>query len=837
MRTLFGTGLFICWLLGAFASASTWSTDGRYISSALPTAVESRGRHSDQTRPPLTAAEALDSLTFSTEQFAASTRLSTDIYWHKLRFPAQPEASQHILDISNYMLDELDVFVFHDGKLHRQWRRGDRQPWSPWDGRYAGIWFPIQHPANVELDVLIRKSSTGPMLLPLRIFEPAAHIEQVASRYKVWAMAVGALMILLLHNTVVFLLSRYPAYGYYLIFHVAVLLSLGVTQGFGPWFLPMAINQWMAQHILSLYTMAAWSIFQFSLHFLQLRTRLPHWWKRRRHIELLFLLALLASIVLPERLYATPYALIQVGLSVLSIYWGIQVRRQGFAPAGLYLLSWSVFLLGAFVGNATFRTLLPFNTLTEYALLVCTLLQLLGFTFSLAIRARHLEQENNVRTLTNPQSGLPNRQFFLRYVAKSPWSSELPNNASGPTMVLIQLVSLHDLSTAVGPARSAQVTGLLAQRLDHALSHEPSVIPHTLPNQRVARVIDMAEDQWIFLLHPSVSLDKVLYRLEPQLNEPIQVDGSEFQQMFAMGVAKPLAQDQDMVSLFQKAQMAADENGTASALWSEYQTGWVEQQQDQLYLVVELTQAIRHRRFEFVVQPKVDLSSMAIHSGEVLLRWHHPEKGSIGPDVFIPLAERVGLIFKLTQVVLNLTFEWVALHRAALKSCSLAINISARDLLQPAFAQDTLALCQKYQLEPARFILEITETTALSDKAMAIENADLLRAAGFSLSIDDFGAGYSSMQNIHRLAPQEIKIDRQFVRELTINSTHETLCRSLITLSQDLHTCATAEGIETAEQLALLKQWGCHSGQGYYLYRPLAPDDFLTLLRTQQNGH
>ncbi|WLD58688.1 EAL domain-containing protein [Salinispirillum sp. LH 10-3-1] len=823
MRTVYCTGLLILfWLMTAGSShAQQWSAGAEYVKVPVPTAAEPGGR-----LDPLTA---LHELNFSPETFAESNQISRETYWHRFSFPATEKDESLVLSLSNYMIDELDFYLIQDGRLTKHWQRGDTQDWDP-EVRYSGIWFEIERAAGQPTELLVRKRSDGPLLFPFRLLEPGEYRAVTERRFRLWGAAAGALVILLLHNIVVFLLARYPAYGLYTIFHVSVFLSIGVTQGFGPWFWPMAFNQWLAANILTLYTLSAWSIYSFTYLFLQLYERVPQWRHYHRPAHVFFALALAASLLLPEYLYATPFVVIQGTLSVLCIVWAIKAIKQGFAPAALYLASWSLFIIGAMVGSLIFHGSLPFNTVTEYTLVVSTVIQLLGFTLSLAFRARHLEQEKNLQMMTSPVSGLPNRTYFLNELVPQGNSRSKSDKV---TLILIHLAGLHDLSKAVGPGKTQQATGLLAQRLNQTLLAIPGIQEHRLPNGTKASIIDMGQDHLLFLCRNISKVSSVIRTIEPALNKTIRLDELEFKQLFSIGVAHTVEAELDLITLYQKAQMAADENWRSSALWSEYQAGLMQHQRQQLQLVAALSATIHAANFQFLIQPKVELATRRITSGELLLRWHHPELGQVPPDVFITLAEQVGLIFKLTSVVMQLAFRWVKAHEADLGDTTLALNISARDLLQANFATEAIALCTTEGVAPSRFVLEITETTAIGDKAIAVENADQLRAAGFGISIDDFGAGYSSMQNINRLSPNEIKIDRLFVSDLATNVTHSTLCRSLIRLSLDLQTCATAEGIETAEQLAMLEAWGCQSGQGYYLFRPQPPEDYLDLLRAQ----
>lgn len=792
----------------------TGSTD--YLREPLLTAQEGPER--------LAAEDALASLEFDTALFHPASDLSAQAYWHKIEFAPVDTPTELILRLSNIMIDELDFYLLQNGEVVRHWVRGDTQPWSP-DAAYASIWFPVELQPGSTHQVLIRKASEGPLLLPLRLMSPPQFEQLTETSFKIWAAAAGALLVLLIHNTVTFLLFRYPAYGFYILFHSLVFLSLGVTQGFGPWLWPMAFNQFLGSIILTLYTLSAWCIFHFSLQFLQIRTRLPGWWRYRRLADLAFASAVLVSLVVPEYAYATPFSVLQGAVSIYCLYLGFKILRTGFSPAALFLVAWSFFIVGAAIGGMVFRSQLPFNTFTEHALLISTVIELLCFSFSLTQRTRYLETEKNQQLLTSPVSGLANRNYFINHLHRQ---HALPNDRVH--LVLIQLSGITELSEAVGPESAMKASATLAQRINQALESEPHILRHRLPNLSHSNVIDMDQENLVFLCYQLDSPGAIIEHLEPVLNQTIHLRQLEFQQLFSIGAASGDLNRIDVTTLYQHAQLAARANWRSTQLWSPYQQDLQSRQHRQLMLVAEMSKAIRNHDFHFEIQPKIALSTGQINSGEVLLRWHHATLGRVSPADFIPLAEHVGLIYQLTQLILHQVLSWMQQHADQLHGTTLAINISARDLLQQNFAAGVIELCKGYGISPGSIVLEITETSVVSDSGLAVDNAALLRSAGFSLSIDDFGAGYSSMQNIHRLQPDEIKIDRLFVSDLDSNPTHQTLCRSLIQLSRDLHIHTTAEGIETEEQLKLLSSWGCHSGQGYFFHRPMSPEAYLNQL-------
>jgi EAL domain-containing protein (putative c-di-GMP-specific phosphodiesterase class I) len=196
----------------------------------------------------------------------------------------------------------------------------------------------------------------------------------------------------------------------------------------------------------------------------------------------------------------------------------------------------------------------------------------------------------------------------------------------------------------------------------------------------------------------------------------------------------------------------------------------------------------------------------------------------ISPVTFIPRAESVGLVSLVTDVVAATSLAWFASARAHTEE-HLSINISASELTDPLLGVRLLGACERAGVAPNRVILEVTETSAVTDATGSLEVLTRLRLDGFQLSIDDFGTGYSSMLQLSNMPFSEVKIDRSFVKNLGAAPAAEVMVRSMLQLSQGLGLECTAEGVETAEALERLRDLGCNYAQGYFIAYPMAEPD------------
>jgi diguanylate cyclase (GGDEF)-like protein len=247
---------------------------------------------------------------------------------------------------------------------------------------------------------------------------------------------------------------------------------------------------------------------------------------------------------------------------------------------------------------------------------------------------------------------------------------------------------------------------------------------------------------------------------------------------------------------------------------------------EQLQLLGELRVALEQRQLVLHYQPKLDLVTGEVRGVEALVRWQHPERGLLPPDTFVPTAERTGLINPLTDYVLDVALGKAARWLEDGLSVPMAVNISARSLLDTGFPDRVLAALSTRRIPAASLILEITETSIMEDPEHSLAALQRLHDAGVYLSIDDFGTGYSSLAYLKRLPVDEIKIDRSFVAALTVDARDRLIVASTVSLGRALGLDVVAEGVEDEQTLVVLQELGCDLAQGFLFGRP-EPDPQL----------
>jgi len=257
---------------------------------------------------------------------------------------------------------------------------------------------------------------------------------------------------------------------------------------------------------------------------------------------------------------------------------------------------------------------------------------------------------------------------------------------------------------------------------------------------------------------------------------------------------------------------------------------------DLLIMEGNLRKAMEENQLQVFYQPQFDLRNGKLVGFEALLRWNHPEHGMVSPGEFIPLAEETGLIVPLghwvLQTVCRQARDWQIQGYAPVR---FAVNISAREFRQPDFIDHVDAVLEESELDPHWLELEITETIAMRNFEDTIMTLTDLKIRGVHLAIDDFGTGYSSLGYLKRFPISKLKIDQSFVRDIDRDQNDAAIAGSIIALGRNMNMEIIAEGVETEEQSRLLREKGCHLGQGF-LFSPAVPAEealaFLTRKKT-----
>lgn len=330
-------------------------------------------------------------------------------------------------------------------------------------------------------------------------------------------------------------------------------------------------------------------------------------------------------------------------------------------------------------------------------------------------------------------------------------------------------------------------------------------------------------DEFVVLLEgrAGVQLEGAAEALCESAATPINIDAMELFLDISMGMAIYPEHGVTAEELLRRADIAMYDAKQAHIRMQVYQHGRDAMHLYRLSLVNDLRRAIPNGELELYYQPKLDLNSLQACHVEALVRWNHPQHGMIPPNDFVPLAEHSGLIRMLTDWVMHEVARQCAQWSEQGLDTGVALNLSAMDLSCGELPEVLNACLTKYQVDPARIILEVTESAVMRDAVYALEVLNRLRACGVRLAIDDFGTGYSSLSHLKRLPVDELKIDKSFVLNMAQDNDDAVIVRSTIELAHNMGLRVVAEGVEDARTLEMLRGYHCDVAQGYLISRPL----------------
>jgi diguanylate cyclase (GGDEF)-like protein len=306
------------------------------------------------------------------------------------------------------------------------------------------------------------------------------------------------------------------------------------------------------------------------------------------------------------------------------------------------------------------------------------------------------------------------------------------------------------------------------------------------------------------------------------LADPVFVEAQPIDITATLGLALAAEGAASADELMRCADLALERARREKRVLAVYEEALKPAARDQLSLLGELRHAVEHDELRLFFQPKMELATGRVSGAEVLLRWQHPTRGLLGPAEFIPFAEQTGFIRRLTRWTLNHAVAQGALWHGAGRAVPLAVNISADDVADAQLDSRVASLLTRHQLPPTLLTLELTESGFIDDPTRALRMLDAIAALGVNLSIDDFGTGYSSLSLLARMPVHELKIDRSFVQGLESDAEFAHVVRSAIEMGHGLGLKVVAEGIETHQAAARLREFGCDIAQGYLYARPMA---------------
>jgi diguanylate cyclase (GGDEF)-like protein/PAS domain S-box-containing protein len=434
------------------------------------------------------------------------------------------------------------------------------------------------------------------------------------------------------------------------------------------------------------------------------------------------------------------------------------------------------------------------------------------------------EEQLAFQSLHDPLTGLPNRVLFIESLRGA--LGRVRRHPDHPFAVLcLDLDRFKHINDSLGHPAGDALLRDTARRL--ATNVRPGDVVARLGGDEFALLIEGVAD----VLDACAVADRLLQTLA----KAYPVPGGEIIMSASIGIAlagPSYEQPEELLRDADTAMYWAKARGRAG--YALFDTTMHTHATERLRLEMDLRLAIEREELVVHYQPIVALDSGELRGFEALVRWVHPQRGMVAPGAFLPLAEETGLIVAIDRIVLGAACRqlraWEAAAPAA-RGLEMHVNISGSEIAQPALVAYVADVLADTGLNPGQLQLEITEGVLIEQPDAVAAAIDSLRVMGVGVALDDFGTGYSSLSYLHRFPFEKLKIDRSFVSQLRPRSRQWAIVQAVVDLGHTLRMRVVAEGIETDEQLQLLREMGCDEAQGWRFARPLSAADTLALLR------
>jgi len=453
---------------------------------------------------------------------------------------------------------------------------------------------------------------------------------------------------------------------------------------------------------------------------------------------------------------------------------------------------------------------------------------------TLSFQLESLEKAVELRThemerlsLFDPLTSLANRNLF-QYEAQQAVNNYQQGNLKGAPIpkvgiILLDLDKFKRINDSLGHQLGDRLLGKIAERLKNA-------------TRSLGLVARLGGDEFAILVR-NIKNAKQLELLSRKINQligkPVQIDSNKMVVSCSIG-ASIIAGKQAASDLIRHAEIAMykakDSGGNGYQL---FDAAMATEAHRNLSLEAEIRRGFEHNEFTLYLQPKVNMDS-GVEGFESLIRWDHPDRGTLPPNDFIPAMEDMGFISKLDNWVLEASCRQLHVWKELFPKISIAVNISSTHFTDRNFIAFLQSCLQKYPIDPKRLELEITETLLMENMHVGLEVISQIKNLGVHIAIDDFGTGYSSLSYLKNLPVDTLKIDREFIRDIPESESDMQISSIIIFLAKQLGFKVVAEGVETSEQLVFLKANQCDLAQGFYFSKPIPAHKAIVMLESQR---
>jgi len=768
-------------------------------------------------------------------------------YWFRFRLNNKVSCcgaltENKIIAIQYALLDHIEFYEIVDGYIMSSTVTGDIYPFSQRQIRHREFLFPISLKFDEPVDVYFRVSTQGSTQFPISIWSANKFSFEDQDEQVVKAVYYGMILALVLYNLFLFVSIKERPYIYYVGFMASVLMLMAGAHGF--LFQYVYPDSPSIHNMNLLVTVPSTVLFAtlFSSYFLHLSKLAPRLNVLFNILAVIFILCIVGAFIVPYGISTRISMFLAIPASIVIMFTGPYAWYKGQAGAKYFTVAWVFLMAGIVITAANKFGLLPINVFTENAMSVGSSIEAILLSFALADRfnterfakfkaqrkqLEEAEQRKTAETKLYYQAthqavnGFPNIVMLQKLLHKL-----LHSESQGLrhfSLVFIHLSRIQEVNNTLGHANADIVLSIFSKRLSNIkIDDNVSLVMEKIDGTTHY----FAHIEGVIFAHilksgeQSKALEAVV-KIRKELAEPIEFNGMELDLGLSIGIASYPTHGADIETIIRHARVAIDSANSLNDHTGIYSQEINPYNARRLVLMGELKKAIEGNDLALHYQPIICCATGEMLGAEALLRWNHPTLGFVPPDEFVLVAEKTGIIRSLTYWVLDNALAAQAIWPQGSNRKTISVNISAVNLHEKDFESNLLALLNKHKVRPQDLVLELTETSVMTDPENAMTVLKNLAAVGVKIGIDDFGTGHSSLSYIQQLPVYEIKIDRSFVMAMDQVSSDEVIVKTTLNLSHDLGYKVVAEGVENQNVLDRLGKMGCDLAQGYHIARPM----------------
>ena len=746
-----------------------------------------------------------------------------------------------VFEIAYPLLDDVTFYTVKQDGTVRILDIGDNKPFYPRDIDHPNMLVRFQLQVGESKELYARVQTKGSMILPVRIWQEHHFFEFAAKEDKFHFFYYGTLSIIILINLAIFFTLREKLYLYYSLATTGYLLFFITTRGYGQQLLFTDFPALNSQLFLSSMPFLALFSLLFAREFLQTKQHSPVIDTAIRGMIYFEYFNMVAAVVLDYNTAVRISAISAIVLFIVLFFAGpiswFAKRRAGV----FFTIAWMPLTIGFVVTSGRSLGMLQNNFFTEYAMQIGSGLEAFILTLALADRLYREREEKTLAQVSNikkeqqrleiqnqlseaimrdPTTNLANRNRFEWFV------NNILNEYKDERFVICvaRVTRFDEITRTLGLSSVERILKAIADYMNNAIRRMPGLITTQISQGSHDATFHLTGDTFGVLIEQNTFEKNIeqYHSFVKKISLPIEIDSLSIDLEPLVGCAIYPEHGLDAAQLIRNAVVAMESSHHATDQIGYYDTALDIYNESRLTLMSDLREALKNDEPEMHYQPKLNLEDDTIVGLEALIRWQHPKQGFISPADFVPLAEQTGVIKELTLWAIGRVAKDLQSLRSKGYNGNMSINISAKDLLSEQLKDQIKVILEKYQVVPSTIFLELTETAAMDDPEAGLIALNQLTSLGLNISIDDFGAGYSSLSYLKQLPAAEIKLDRSLIMDITHNESSRIIVKASVDMAHSLGYKVVAEGVEDTETYQLMKTLGCDELQGFWLCKPIS---------------